>query len=106
MPPWMIGCWMPNSSVIAVFTTISCASGQWTILIPRRCAFQGRYNVQMNGQTMVILNANGAGGLLLADETAGNRPTRAAILLGPERCARERLVQDAVARQHLLFSGL
>src|SRR5271169_1447991 len=23
MPPWMIGCWMPNSSVIAVFTIIS-----------------------------------------------------------------------------------
>src|SRR6516162_9708524 len=24
MPPWMIGCWMPNSSVIAVFTSVSC----------------------------------------------------------------------------------
>src|SRR5215813_5667993 len=23
MPPWMIGCWMPNSSVIAVFTCFS-----------------------------------------------------------------------------------
>src|ERR1700742_1920530 len=23
MPPWMIGCWIPNSSVIAVFTSIS-----------------------------------------------------------------------------------
>src|SRR6266702_501368 len=23
MPPWIIGCWMPNSSVIAVFTMIS-----------------------------------------------------------------------------------
>src|SRR5215470_3244761 len=23
MPPWMIGCWMPNSSVIAVFTCLS-----------------------------------------------------------------------------------
>jgi hypothetical protein len=57
---------------------------------------------------MVTLNTSGgsagAGGLLLEDEAAGDRPAGAAIFFGPERRDPAFPVQNAMPKQHLLLA--